>query len=52
VQRGCGRADSRQNDIRADGNQFLRIFEQTRGVADAPAIIDPQVAPDRPTGFF
>jgi hypothetical protein len=35
-----------------ESDQFLRISEQTRGVADTPAIIDPQVVPDRPAGFL
>ena len=48
--RGC--ADPRQDHIRPERNQFLCISAQTRSVADAPAIIDPQIALNRPTGFL
>jgi hypothetical protein len=48
LQRRRGRADAGQNDLRAERNQFGRISAQARGIAHAPAIIDPQVAPDRP----
>ena len=38
-----------QDDVRRERGQFRRVFAKVVGVAQAPAVIDPQVAADGPT---
>jgi hypothetical protein len=47
-----GRTNPGQDDLRAERNQLRRVFAQARGIAHAPAIIDPHIAPDGPAQFL
>jgi len=46
-----GPADPGEDSLRIERDQLGRISRQVREGADAPAIIDPQVASDRPARF-
>src|SRR5215469_103503 len=46
-----GSAATRQNDVRHEGDQFVRVSTTAVGIVGAPAVIDPHVAADGPSQF-